>query len=133
MTYGYEVHGRHDKMLNASKRMINFAQENVLPGALLVNYLPCPGRHLVGATLFLVVASLFSVFNIGRGEGGGGKLSDYTFTVYRYSRKVAIGFLSRVLQRLMFVLSSHVNQFSCSFVPRDKKARELILADTVAR
>ena len=51
MTYGYEVHGRHDKMLNASKRMINFAQENVLPGALLVNYLPCPGRHLVGATI----------------------------------------------------------------------------------
>ena len=40
----------------------------------------CPGRHFVDATLFIVVASLFSVFNIERGEGGGGKPSDYTFT-----------------------------------------------------
>jgi cytochrome P450 len=42
----------------------------------------CPGRHFVDATLFIVVASLFSVFNIERGEGGGGggKASDYTFT-----------------------------------------------------
>jgi len=40
----------------------------------------CPGRHFVDATLFIVVASLFSVFNIETGEGGGGKLSDYTFT-----------------------------------------------------
>ena len=40
----------------------------------------CPGRHFVDATLFIVVASLFSTFNIGKGEGGGDKLSDYTFT-----------------------------------------------------
>jgi cytochrome P450 len=40
----------------------------------------CPGRHFVDATLFIVVASLFSVFNIETGEDGGGKLSDYTFT-----------------------------------------------------
>jgi cytochrome P450 len=40
----------------------------------------CPGRHFVSATLFIVAASLFSVFNIERGEGGGDKLSDYTFT-----------------------------------------------------
>ena len=39
MTYGYEVHGCDDRMFNASKRMSNFAQEKVLPGALLVNYL----------------------------------------------------------------------------------------------
>jgi cytochrome P450 len=40
----------------------------------------CPGRHFVDATLFIAVASLFSVFNIERGEGGLGKHSDYTFT-----------------------------------------------------
>jgi cytochrome P450 len=40
----------------------------------------CPGRHFVDATLFVVVASLFSVFNIERGEGARGKHSDYTFT-----------------------------------------------------
>jgi cytochrome P450 len=39
----------------------------------------CPGRHLADATLFLVVASLFSTFNIER-EGGWDKTSDYTST-----------------------------------------------------
>jgi hypothetical protein len=39
MTYGYEVQDRDDRMLDASKRMSNFAQEKILPGALLVNYL----------------------------------------------------------------------------------------------
>jgi len=72
----------------------------------------CPGRHFVDATFFIVVASLFSVFHIERGEGGGGKLSDYTFTGSLISRP---------------------NPFSCFFIPRDEKARELILADTMAR
>ena len=40
----------------------------------------CPGRHIVDATLFIVVASLFSVFNIERGKNGEDGLSDYTFT-----------------------------------------------------
>jgi len=40
MTYGYEVHGPDDRMLNASKRMSEFAEEKILPGALFVNYLP---------------------------------------------------------------------------------------------
>ena len=40
MTYGYEVHRRDDRMLNASKRMSEFAEEKILPGALFVNYLP---------------------------------------------------------------------------------------------
>jgi cytochrome P450 len=40
----------------------------------------CPGRHFVEATLFIVVVSLFSAFNIEKGESGGGKPSDYTFT-----------------------------------------------------
>jgi cytochrome P450 len=40
----------------------------------------CPGRHFVSSALFIVVASLFSTFNIESGEDGGGTLSDYTFT-----------------------------------------------------
>jgi hypothetical protein len=40
MTYGYEVHQRNDRMLDVAKRMSNVATENVLPGALLVNYIP---------------------------------------------------------------------------------------------
>jgi hypothetical protein len=40
MTYGYEVHGPDDRILNASKRMLEFGEKKVLPGALLVNYLP---------------------------------------------------------------------------------------------
>jgi cytochrome P450 len=41
----------------------------------------CPGKHIVDATLFIVVASLFSAFNIERGESSEDDgLSDYTFT-----------------------------------------------------
>ena len=40
----------------------------------------CPGRHFADSTLFISVASLFSVFNIERGRDGGSKLSDYTST-----------------------------------------------------
>jgi cytochrome P450 len=43
----------------------------------------CPGRHFVSSALFIVVASIFSTFNIKSGEDGGAardKLSDYTFT-----------------------------------------------------
>jgi cytochrome P450 len=40
----------------------------------------CPGRHFVDATLFIMAASLFSVFNIERGESGWSELSDFSFT-----------------------------------------------------
>ncbi|KAH9995382.1 cytochrome P450 [Russula compacta] len=40
----------------------------------------CPGRHFADATLYIFVASLFSVFDIERGRDGGSKLSDYTST-----------------------------------------------------
>ena len=40
----------------------------------------CPGRHFVDATLFIAVASLFSVFNIQTAESDEGQHSDYTFT-----------------------------------------------------
>lgn len=40
----------------------------------------CPGRHFVDASLFILIASLLSVFNVERGREGGDKLSDYTYT-----------------------------------------------------
>jgi len=40
MTYGYEAQEHDDRMIDASKRMNKFGTEKILPGALLVNYLP---------------------------------------------------------------------------------------------
>lgn len=62
----------------------------------------CPGRHVVDATLFIVVASLLSAFNIKREEGDGSKPPDYTFTgtLTRYLPK----FFIRALERLMVLL-----------------------------
>lgn len=40
MTYGYEAQENEDRLIDASKRMNKFGTEKVLPGALLVNYLP---------------------------------------------------------------------------------------------
>jgi len=71
----------------------------------------CPGRHFVDATLFMSIASLFSVFNIEREVKGSAKLSDY-----------ASG----------SVFSSFLKPLPCSFIPRDSKARELILAELMS-
>jgi len=50
----------------------------------------CPGRHFVDATLFMSIASLFSVFNIEREVKGSDKLSDYAsgsvFSRYLFKR-----------------------------------------------
>src|SRR5579863_7015604 len=40
----------------------------------------CPGRHFVDATLFIVVASLLSVFNIERARDTEDLPSDYAYT-----------------------------------------------------
>ena len=40
----------------------------------------CPGRHFVGATLFITVASLLSVFNIEKGEDTKGQPFEYSYT-----------------------------------------------------
>lgn len=71
----------------------------------------CPGRFFADTTLFIVIASLLSVFKIERVGDGGDKLSDYTFTG---------------------ALLSAPHPFPCSLGPRDSKARELILANTMS-
>ncbi|KAI9428888.1 hypothetical protein H4582DRAFT_1773480, partial [Lactarius indigo] len=65
----------------------------------------CPGRHFVDATMFIVVASLFSVFNIERVKRADGSPEEYSF-------------MGRGI--------TGPNPFSCSIVPRDKRAEELI-------
>jgi len=71
----------------------------------------CPGRHVADAGLFMSVVSFVSVFNIKSGRDDGGTISDYSYTGGSIS---------------------YPNPFPCSFIPRDNKARELILADSMA-
>jgi hypothetical protein len=40
VTYGYEVHGRDDKLLDASKRRNEFAKEVTPLNVLLLNHIP---------------------------------------------------------------------------------------------
>jgi cytochrome P450 len=50
----------------------------------------CPGRHFVEATLFILVASLLSVFNIEKSSANGGPdVYSFTGTAIRYSLRVS--------------------------------------------
>ena len=63
MTYGFEVHQRDDVMLDTAKRMSKFGQANVLPGALLVNYLPfCMHSRLFRKRIDLLCALQYATF-----------------------------------------------------------------------
>jgi len=71
----------------------------------------CPGRHFVDGTLFMVVASLLSIFNIEK-EKGADSMPDVLYTGDALSRPCA---------------------FRCSIIPRDKRAEELIAVDALTR
>jgi len=71
----------------------------------------CPGRHLVDSILFIVVASLLSVYKVENGSGGGGGPDAYSYTGSGVS---------------------HPESFSCSILPRDRKAEELIVTESLA-
>jgi cytochrome P450 len=47
----------------------------------------CPGRHVVDATMFIVISSLLSVFNIEKAHDAEGRPFIYSFTcsIRRYS------------------------------------------------
>jgi len=70
----------------------------------------CPGRHIVDNTMFIFVASVLSVFRIEKAPGDQGE--------YKYTSSGSV---------------SRPELFSCSITPRDKRAEELIIADTMAR
>jgi cytochrome P450 len=40
----------------------------------------CPGRHLADATIFIVIASLLSVFDIKKSNNANGRPDNYPFT-----------------------------------------------------
>ncbi|KAI0264227.1 cytochrome P450 [Gloeopeniophorella convolvens] len=73
----------------------------------------CPGRHFVDATLFIVVASVLSGFNVGKEKGTGGHACPLSVNKGTDTEH----------------LSSRPHPFLCSILPRDKKARELIIAE----
>jgi cytochrome P450 len=52
----------------------------------------CPGRHLADATIFIVIASLLSVFNIEKGNDTNGTPGDYPFTGdgIKYGHRVSL-------------------------------------------
>ncbi|KAN0109883.1 cytochrome P450 [Russula decolorans] len=66
----------------------------------------CPGRHYVDATLFIVAATVLSVFRIERRHDTEGVPFEYTYSG---------GLVSRP------------NSFPCSISPRDKRAEEVII------
>jgi len=71
----------------------------------------CPGRQLVDSMLFVIVASLLSVFKIEKGNYTDGGLDAYPYTGFAICRPIS---------------------FSCSIRPRDKRAEEMINAESLA-
>jgi hypothetical protein len=56
-------------------------------------------------------------------------------TLTIHSQVLSLGshpILFRALQWLTSLFSSYPNPFSCAFIPRDERARELVLADMMA-
>jgi hypothetical protein len=93
----------------------------------------CPGRHLADATLFIVIASLLSVFNIKKSDGtvdGGPDMYPFTGHLLRYGHHVSVRD-SRGANCWSFL--SAPCPFTCSIIPRDGKAEELIASDAQAQ
>jgi hypothetical protein len=88
----------------------------------------CPGRHFADATLFIVVASLLSVFNIEKVPDPEGRPF-----VYSYVNSIVRCSTSISPYKGTNDPGSRPNSFPCSIIPRDKRAEELIIADEMAR
>ncbi|KAN0137798.1 Cytochrome P450 [Lactarius tabidus] len=71
----------------------------------------CPGRHFVDATLFIVVSSVLSVFNVAKAKDKNG-------------REIPVN----VATSLESLIVMHPEKFECSIVPRDGSAKDLIVA-----
>ncbi|KAI9441785.1 cytochrome P450 [Lactarius indigo] len=76
----------------------------------------CPGRHFVAATLFVVTASVLSVFDVTRAKDKN-----------RNEIPIAVAGTSA-----NFLPDSHVPQFECAITPRDNLAEDLIRASGLA-
>jgi len=91
----------------------------------------CPGRHLVDSTLFIVVASLLSVFNM-REDGtdkNGPDAYPFTGSCLRCGHRVAFVVREKVGELTGdLIIFSVPCPFTCSITPRDRRAKELITA-----
>jgi Cytochrome P450 len=90
----------------------------------------CPGRHLADATIFIVIASVLSVFDIKKGNGTGEGPDAYPFTGngLRYGFRISSTVRKTGGLTAGVYLYSRPCPFTCSITPRDKRAEELILA-----
>lgn len=71
----------------------------------------CPGRHFVDSTLFIVISSVLSVFNVVKAKDMDGR---------EIPVSVAPSFESSIVV--------HPEKFECAMLPRDKSAKDLIVA-----
>jgi len=75
----------------------------------------CPGRHFVGASIFIITSSVLSVFNVTKAKDE----NDHEIPV-----RAAVTARRGVVIRPV--------KFECSTLPRDKVAEDLILANTLS-
>lgn len=87
----------------------------------------CPARHYVDATLFIVAATVLSVFRIEKrcdSEGAPFNFS-YSGSLVRCVERFLVGGYGGLI---VIGLQSRPNPFPCSISPRDRRAEELIIS-----
>jgi len=77
----------------------------------------CPGRHLVDAVLFVVTASVLSVFNVTKAKDKNGN---------------EIPVVAPDPESIQSGIAIYPPKFECSITPRDKLAEDLIKAGALA-
>ncbi|KAH9042930.1 cytochrome P450 [Lactarius deliciosus] len=94
----------------------NFSDDPMISLAFGAGRRICPGRHFVDTVLFVVTASVLSVFNVTTANDENGKeIPPNAFVA-----------------DLMNSLESYPPKFECSITPRDKLAEDLIRASALA-
>lgn len=90
----------------------------------------CPGRHLADATLFIAIASLLSVFNIKKSNltDDGPDMYPTTGKGFWCDHRV-LPVMREALRADMHFLVSAPCPFTCSIIPRDRRAEQLIAAN----
>ncbi|KAH9174935.1 cytochrome P450 [Lactarius sanguifluus] len=103
-----------DRFLNEDG---TFRDDPMIPLAFGAGRRICPARHFVDTILFVVTASVLSVFNVTRAKDKDGN-----------DIPVAVPPLESILPDIAI----HLPKFECSITPRDKVAEDLIKASALA-
>jgi len=95
---------------------------------LLVYLRTCPGQHLASSSIFIMIASVLSVFNISKQRDELGKEIpvDPSFVWTGISRYVSAFCPSRLALWSICASYSHPKPFKCSFSPRSAAAINLL-------